>query len=73
MKAKILMSAMIFCVILFIDYILLVIIGSTASAVGADDSFYCTVFCNLAKILIVATTMLPFAIGAYKSMKKHNQ
>jgi len=73
MKAKILMYMMIFSVILFIDYVLLVVIGCTACAAGAKESFYCIVFCNLAKFLIVATTLLPFAIAAYRSIKTYNQ
>ena len=70
MKAKILMYVMIFTVILFVDYVLLVVIGCTACAIGAQESFYCVVFCNLAEVLIVATTLLPFAVAAFKSVKK---
>ena len=73
MKAKILISVLIFSVILFVDYFLLVMIGCTACAVGAEESFYCIVFCNLAKLLIVATTLLPFGIAAYKSIKSYNK
>ena len=73
MKAKILMLVLIFSVILFINYFLLVVIGCTACAVGAEESFYCIVFCNLARFLIVATTLLPFGIAAYRTIKPYNQ
>jgi len=69
MKTKILLYVMIFTVILFVDYVLLAVIGCVACAAGAEESFYCTVFCNLAKILIVVTTLLPFAIATYKSIR----
>lgn len=73
MKTKILLFVMIFSAILFFDYVLLIVIGCTSCAVGVKDSFYCNVFCNLAKVLIVATTLLPFVIAAYKSIKGHSQ
>ena len=68
MKAKILMLGLAFSIILFIDYFLLVVIGCTACAVGAEENFYCIVFCNFARILIVLTTFFPFGIAAYRSI-----
>ena len=69
MKTKVLIFGLVLSVVLFIDFLLLTIIGCSAGACEAGAGFYCTVFCKFATILIIATTILPIFIAAYKTFK----
>ncbi len=72
MRTKVLLFLAIISVIFFIDYLFLTIIGCAANACGAQDCFYCHVFCKLAVIVVIASTMLLVAIAAYKTYKQNS-
>lgn len=73
MKTKIFILLAILSVVLFLDYLFLTIIGCAANVCGANDCFYCNVFCKLVLIVVVASTILPLGIAAYKTYKQNLQ
>ncbi|MCF6240528.1 MAG: hypothetical protein L3J74_04185 [Bacteroidales bacterium] len=71
MKTKVLLILAVFSIIFFIDYLILTIIGCAANICGAQDCFYCNVFWKLAIIIVIASTLSPIAIVAYKTFKQN--
>ena len=43
--------------LLFLDWVIMVIIGSVSSIFGASDNFFCTVYCDFGIALLVATVL----------------
>ena len=59
MSRKILLWLFALAVIFFADSLLLILVGCTASVCGAMDAFYCMIFCNLVKGLMVLSVAIP--------------
>jgi hypothetical protein len=47
-------------VMLFVDYVIMILFGSISQLVGCDDDFYCGTFCNTGKLILGTTTVLFF-------------
>lgn len=43
--------------LLFVDYILMALIGFCASSCGAGDSFFCGIYCSFGKILLILSVL----------------
>ncbi|MBN1251289.1 MAG: hypothetical protein JXR51_00500 [Bacteroidales bacterium] len=56
-------------IILFVNYIIISLIGCIAGACGAGSDFYCNFFCKFAVFLIIASILIPIGIASYKSVK----
>ena len=59
--------------LLFIDWILMVVFGSFASVCGADEAFYCSVFCKAGIVLLTFTAILIVVWPVYKKKKVGNR
>jgi hypothetical protein len=55
--------------ILFIDYLLMAILGCTTCLFGSGDDFYCGTFCLVGKI-VLALSALFFVYLVYPDIKK---
>ncbi len=59
-------NAMIFkvCIIvplvIFIDYVVMILLGSIAHVAGCGDGFYCGPFCTVGKVLLGLSVILIF-------------
>ena len=42
---------------LFLDWVIMVVVGSVSSIFGASDNFYCTIYCDFGIALLVATLL----------------
>ena len=45
---------------IFIDYVVMILLGSVAHVVGCGDGFYCGVFCIVGKVLLGLSVILIF-------------
>jgi hypothetical protein len=57
--------------VLFIDWLLLTILGCIAGVCNAGDKFFCVVYCYFGISLIVVSVMLTFFI-IYRKQTKSN-
>lgn len=55
-------------VMLFVDYVIMILFGSVSQLVGCGDDFYCGTFCTTGKLILGITTVL-FFIFIYKEVK----
>ena len=46
--------------VIFIDYVVMILLGSVAHVVGCGDGFYCGPFCIVGKILLGLSVILIF-------------
>jgi len=40
---------------LFLDWIIMVVVGSVSNIFGANDNFFCTIYCDFGIALLVST------------------
>lgn len=59
-------------VLLFIDWIIMVIFGCFASVCGADNTFYCSVFCKVGIVLLSLTVIFVVWLIVNKKKKTAN-
>ena len=45
---------------IFIDYVVMILLGSVAHVVGCGDGFYCGAFCIVGKVLLGLSVILFF-------------
>lgn len=43
--------------ILFLDWVIMVVVGSVSSILGANDNFFCTIYCDFGIVLLVSTLL----------------
>jgi hypothetical protein len=55
--------------LLFIDWSIMVIFGCFASVCGADDKFYCSVFCKVGIVLLSLTVSFVLVLLIQKRKK----
>jgi hypothetical protein len=53
--------------LLFLDWVIMVIVGSVSNILGASDNFFCTVYCNFGIALLVST----FSFVAYLTISQN--
>ncbi len=41
--------------LLFLDWIIMIIVGSVSNICGANDNFFCTIYCDFGIALLVST------------------
>ncbi len=70
MARKILLALFVLAVIFFIDNLILIALGCTASLCGAENSFYCDFFCVFEKVLYVASIGVPVIMFAHNWYKQ---
>jgi hypothetical protein len=58
--------------LLFVDWIIMVIFGCFASVCGADNKFYCSVFCKVGIVLLSLTVIFVFLLIVRKKRKTEN-
>jgi hypothetical protein len=58
--------------ILFIDYVLIAIIGCTAYVAGATENFYCGPFCLIGITIISISIVFPLIWYAKKKLDNKN-
>lgn len=55
-------------VMLFVDYVIMILFGSVSQLFGCGDDFYCGTFCNTGKLILGITTVL-FFLFIFKEIK----
>ncbi len=55
-------------VMLFVDYVIMILFGGISQLVGCGDDFYCSTFCNVGKSIIGITVVL-FLFLIFKELK----
>ncbi len=53
--------------LLFLDWIIMVVVGSVSGIFGASDNFFCTIYCDFGIALLAST----FLFVAYLMIKKN--
>ncbi len=43
--------------LLFLDWIIMVLVGSVSNIFGANDNFFCTIYCDFGIALLIATIL----------------
>lgn len=65
MRPKIAKWILVIPSLLFLDWIIMIIVGCISNACGANDKYFCTVFCNVG-IVILTLTLLAMVFLIYK-------
>jgi len=60
MKALIVKILIVLPILVFVNYVLMAIVGCTASGFGCENSFYCGVYCVIGKLFLVLTVIFFF-------------
>ncbi len=55
MKTLLVKLLLIVPALLFLDWVIMVIVGSLSSLLGANDNFFCTIYCDFGIGLLVST------------------
>ena len=58
--------------LLFLDWIAMVLFGCLASLCGADEAFYCSVFCKAGIVLLSLTVLFAVILPLQKRSKTEN-
>ncbi len=53
--------------LLFLDWVIMVVVGSVSNILGANDKFFCTFYCDFGIALLVST----FLFIAYFTLKQN--
>lgn len=43
--------------LLFLDWTIMILVGSVSNIFGANDSFFCTIYCDFGIALLIATIL----------------
>lgn len=55
MKTLLVKLLLILPALLFLDWVIMVVVGSVSNIFGANDNFYCTIYCDFGIALLVST------------------
>jgi len=55
MKTLLVKLLLIVPAVLFLDWMIMVIVGSVSSIFGANDNFFCTIYCDFGIALLVSS------------------
>lgn len=69
MKLSISKWLLIIPILLFLDWIIMVLFGCFSSVCGAGNSFYCNVYCAVGIALLIFTLLIVILL-IFKSLKK---
>jgi len=67
MKTLLVKLLLIVPALLFLDWVIMVVVGSVSGIFGASDNFFCTIYCDFGIALLVST----FLFVAYLMIKKN--
>jgi hypothetical protein len=57
--------------LLFLDWIIMVLVGSVSNIFGANDNFFCTIYCDFGIALLIATILFVVYIAINQNF--HNK
>ena len=69
MKTILVKSLLIIPVILFLDWVIMIIIGSLSNIFGATDKYFCSVYCNFGITLLIATLIIAAFLIARQNLQ----
>jgi hypothetical protein len=70
MKSKLLLKILLgLPLVVFIDYILMAILGCTSCLFGVGDAYFCNTYCILGKALLLLSAIL-FGLYIYPDIRK---
>ncbi|MDD2306115.1 MAG: hypothetical protein PHP53_15545 [Prolixibacteraceae bacterium] len=55
MKTLLVKLLLIVPALLFMDWVIMIVVGSVSSIFGANDNFFCTIYCDFGITLLVST------------------
>jgi hypothetical protein len=55
MKTLLVKLLLIIPALLFLDWVIMVVVGSVSSIFGANDNFFCTIYCDFGIVLLVSS------------------
>jgi hypothetical protein len=58
MKISVVKMVLLVPFLLFLDWVIMAITGSLSSLLGADDQFYCTIYCYFGIIVLITTFLI---------------
>ncbi|MDD2305033.1 MAG: hypothetical protein PHP53_10100 [Prolixibacteraceae bacterium] len=57
MKHSLVKLLLIIPALLFLDWIIMVLVGSVSNILGANDNFFCTIYCDFGIALLIETIL----------------
>ena len=57
MKTLLVKLLLIVPALLFLDWVIMVVVGSVSNILGANDNFFCTIYCDFGIALLVSTLL----------------